>query len=127
MRPAQGFSTRELKVATSDGQVFRLLEAFTYTRRDGRVITVPVGCESNGASTPRLLWRAIPPFGKYWKAAFLHDHLYECGEWDKDFCDATFLEAMEWLDVPRIEAHTIYEGVHLLGWPAWAECREARA
>ena len=120
----QGFSTERIKVETSDGRVFSLLEAFSYTRKDGQVVEVPVGSESNGASTPRLLWRVFPPFGRYWKAAFLHDHLYERGEYEKTFCDETFMESMEWLGVPETVARTLYEGVHLLGWPAWKECRD---
>lgn len=121
-----GFSVTELKVETADGHIFRLFESFSYTRKDGTVIIVPIGTESNGASVPRLFWRVLPPFGCYWKAAFLHDYMYESGLYSKEFCDGTLLEAMEFLEVPDVEAHTIYEGVHLFGWPAYAACREAQ-
>lgn len=120
---SQGFSTEKLKVETADGRVFSLLESFTYTRKDGVVITVPAGSESNGASTPRLLWRILPPFGTYWKAAYLHDRLYESGDYDKDFCDETFLEAMESCGTAGAVATPIYQGVHVFGWPAWSDCR----
>lgn len=36
---------------------------------------VPVGFETNGASIPRFLWAIFPPFGRYARAAVLHDYL----------------------------------------------------
>lgn len=121
----QGFSVGKFKVETSDGRNFTLLEAFTYTRANGDVITVPAGTTSDGASTPRLLWREIPPFGTYWPAAFLHDYLYRDTEHDKAYCDATLLEAMQFLGVSEFEAKTIYDGVHLFGWSSFEGDRKA--
>jgi len=120
------FSSDTLKVETSDGRNFTLLEPFTFTRRAGGVISVPAGTKSDGASTPRGMWQALPPFGPYWKAAYLHDYLYRDSQYDKDYCDSVFLEAMEVLGVDTIEAHTIYEGVHLFGWSSFREDREAK-
>lgn len=119
------FSTDTLKVETADGLNMVLLESFTYTRSDGKTITVPVGTTSDGASTPNIIWPTFPPFGLYWKAAFLHDYLYRDTGEEKEFCDDTFLEAMESLGVSGIVAHTMYEGVSLLGWHAFSEDREA--
>jgi hypothetical protein len=36
---------------------------------------VPIGFWTDGASIPRALWALFPPFGRYAKAAVLHDHL----------------------------------------------------
>ena len=121
-----GFSSEKLRVETGDGENFSLFESFTYTKKDGTIITVPVGTTSDGASTPRIMWRVIPPFGKYWKAAFLHDYLYRDSNFPKDFCDSVVLEAMEELGVTEAEAHTIYEGVHLFGFSAFNEDRDKR-
>ena len=44
-----------------------------YVTRDGRVVTIPAGTRSDLASTPRLMWFAIPPTGAYEDAAFVHD------------------------------------------------------
>ena len=118
------FSTDTLRVETADGQHFVLLEGFTFTRDDGCVITVPPGSASDGASTPRPLWIHLPPFGKYWMAAFLHDHLYRDTDLPKDYCDDTFLQAMRCLGVDEITATTIYEGVHIGGWSAYRDDRE---
>lgn len=118
------FSTDKLKVETADGQNVTLLEPFTYTRRDGCIITVPPGTTSDGASTPPAMWAALPPFGHYWKAAILHDYLYRDSGLDKDYCDETFLEAMESLNVSEVEQQTLYQGVHLFGQEAFDEDRE---
>jgi hypothetical protein len=110
-----GFSVTELKVSSSDGHNFVLLEAFTYTTKDGTVIEVPVGTTSDGASTPKTLWSTIPPFGTYWMAAYLHDYLYRNSKYPKNFCDNVLYEAMCTLMVPAYEAKVIYEGVALAG------------
>jgi hypothetical protein len=111
----QGFSTIKLKVETSDGHNFTLIEDYTYERKDGCVITVPAGTASDGASVPRFLWREIPPFGSYFKSAFLHDFLYRETGVMKDYADETLLEAMLYDGVPEVEARLIYEAVEHFG------------
>jgi hypothetical protein len=120
------FSTETLTVSTSDGWHFVLLEPFTYTALDGRVITVPVGTTSDGASTPREIWNFIPPFGTYWKAAFLHDYLYRDTQLPKVRCDDLLKEAMECLNVDPVEVKTIYEGVNLGGQCSFNQDRAAQ-
>jgi hypothetical protein len=119
------FSIEKLKVETADGQNMTLLEAFTYTRKDGCVITVPKGSTSDGASTPPPMWGSLPPFGTYWKAAFLHDYLYRSSGAPKEFCDQTFLEAMETLGVDEVTRQMLYRGVAVFGWRAFKEDQEA--
>ena len=109
------FNTDVLKVQTSDGRNFVLLESFSYITQAGLLIVVPIGATSDGASTPPELWPTIPPFGKYWMAAFLHDYLYRCTQYPKILCDTIFKEAMISLGVSSLEADTIYEGVNLFG------------
>ncbi len=121
-----GFSVSEIECKTSDGRNIVVTVPFTYTRRDGGTIVVPVGTMSDGASTPAALWPTLPPFGAYWLAAVLHDYLYRYSNFDKAYCDETLLEAMEVLGVSEIVAHTIYEGVHLGGWMAFNEDRKSR-
>lgn len=109
------FSCTELTVQTSDGRNFVLLEPFSYVTSAGVTINVPAGATSDGASTPPELWPTIPPFGKYWMAAFLHDYLYRCTQLPKAECDSIFKDAMLNLGVTVLEAITIYEGVNLFG------------
>lgn len=41
----------------------------------GRVIEVPAGFVTDGASVPRLLWPLFPSWGRYSRAAVIHDYL----------------------------------------------------
>lgn len=107
--PVTGF-----QVYTEDGRNFVLLKDYVYERRDGCIIPLPTGSESDGASTPPFLWPTLPPFGLYFKAAYLHDICYRTGK-PKDFADETLLDAMDFLNVPEIEAKVIYEGVRIGG------------
>lgn len=118
------FSTDKLQVETADGHNITLLEKFTFTRKDGCVVTVPAGATSDGASTPAAMWPTLPPFGAYWRAAVLHDYLYRNSGAPKAFCDETFLEAMEVLGVDEPVRQTLYEGVHLFGGDAYSEDQE---
>jgi hypothetical protein len=118
-----------LKVETADGWHFRLLEPFEYVTAVGGPlarIVVPAGTESDGASTPQAIWNLIPPFGAYWRAAFLHDYLYRDTSATREFADAVFLEAMENLGVDALTRKTIYEAVRAAGQAAFDGDRQAR-
>jgi len=117
------FSINALDVRTSDGHNVVVLRPFTFTRKDGTVITVPAGTTSDGASTPYIIWNTLPPFGKYWMAAVLHDYLYRDSKFEKDFCDDTLAEAMDVLGVGYLDHFAIYEGVSLCGWHAFNDDR----
>lgn len=42
----------------------------------GRVIEVPAGFVTDGASVPRPLWWLLPTWGRYSRAAVVHDYCY---------------------------------------------------
>ena len=131
-----------LQVKSSDGRHFTLTAPLDYITRDGRRFRAPIGSKSDGCSTPPEIWNAmgvawLPPFGKYWPAAFFHDGAYQnwlllvnadgiCRQADltKDQADDLFAEIMEVLNVKFFERSAIYEGVHLCGWRAFREDRE---
>ncbi len=119
-----GFSKTTLRVETSDGRYFTLLEPLVYTSDAGEVITAPAGTKTDGASTPPELWPLIPPFGTYWLAAVLHDFLYRIDKRPKVECDKLLLEAMLSLSVEKALRDAIYEGVVLGGLPSFAEDRK---
>jgi len=139
-----------LAVKSSDGRHFELLCSFDYVAGDGRRFRAPIGATSDGASTPPELWSLmgeqwLAPFGTYWPAVFIHDGGYQ--NWlqlvdhsdnispanispanlTKDQADELCKEIMEVLNVKIGERSAIYEGVHLLGWRAFREDREAAA
>lgn len=110
------FKVDRFNVSTNDGRNFILLEAVDYfSPLLNTTITIPTGCTSDGASTPAIIWFKIPPFGLYWKAAYLHDYLYRFSQYPKDVCDNILKEAMLGLGVDDIVVKEIYDGVTLGG------------
>lgn len=106
------FTSAEFKVSTADGRLFTLLEPVYYIRPStGETIVIPSGATSDGASTPREIWGILPPFGLYWRAAFLHDYLYRNTGRNKSDCDLIFKEAMIECLVPILIATAMYEAV----------------
>lgn len=132
-----GFSTTDFKTSSPDGRNFVLLESVIYVTKAGVAYQIPVGATSDGASTPPLLWPTIPPFGSYWKAAFLHDAAYrnslqvlQDNQWlkarlTKDVCDNLLLEAMDALGTHTITKEEIYKGVVLCGTSSFDADRKA--
>lgn len=121
-----GFAKTTLDVRTSNGRDVTLLEPLVYTAKSGEVITAPVGTVSDGASTPRVIWQVIPPFGPYWMATVLHDYLYRLTKQPRDYCDNMLMEAMESLGVEFLLREAIYEGVHLGGEVAFNDDRRVK-
>lgn len=122
-----GFAKTTLAVTSSDGRNFTLLEDLVYVSLAGVTHTVPAGSKTDGASTPAYLWAEIPPFGRYWLAAVLHDWAYRYSDLAKQECDWLLKEAMLDLGVGPVMAGVIYEGVHLEGQASFDEDRKARA
>jgi len=131
-----GFRNLPAWVSTWDGRNFVFLDDLLYNSKAGVQLRIPSGAETDGASTPRGSWNALPPFGTYWPAAALHDAAYRNtlqilnsqGSWvvaalDKVTCDSLLREAMEWLQVPSGDIFAIFEGVHEFGQASFDEDR----
>ena len=133
------FQNLPFKVATLDGRTFVLLADVYFLSADGTRYLLPLGATSDGASTPREGWPLLPPFGRYWPAAYLHDCAYRntlcvlnnrVQSWlpaslPREKCDALFKEAMQSLGVNNLEMETIYEAVALAGESSFAADRSA--
>lgn len=62
------------------GEYWRGLDGFRYClhyKNSNIYVDVPAGVLSDGATTPRMLWSIIPPWGPYAQAVILHDRLCE--------------------------------------------------
>ena len=89
----------------------------------GRRIVVPRGFQTDGASIPRPLWALLPAWGRYSRAAVVHDHLYACLRQGtphqeaptRRAADAVFLEAMRVCGVSRPIAWLMWAAVRLFG------------
>lgn len=115
--------TTPLRVTPVDGEdnLWELLEEFVYelgAKGSGVRVVCPKGERTDFASIPRIFWSILPPWGKYGKAAVVHDHLCvkKCYLDVNDNLiyvtraqgDAIFLEAMEVLKVPKLTRYTMY-------------------
>lgn len=78
-------------------------------------INVPIGFRTDLASTPRIFWNIFPPFGKYEKAAVVHDYLYHFGIGTRKDADKKFLEGMKLLKVPFWKRRMMYSAVRMFG------------
>lgn len=105
-----------------DGRTWKLVRSFTYhvgNRYSRDVIRVPVGFTTDFASTPPCIWPLFPPWGKYGKAAVVHDYLYWVKLKTRKEADDIFREAMVILGVSRMKVFLMYWAVRLFGWIAW--------
>lgn len=138
-----------LRLEYIDGRFWEVLEPFEYRlgAPDGvERVVIPAGFLTDFASIPRALWPALPPTGKYGKAAVVHDWLYQRREIrqspsyespaghivlkpvvtrlvNRGQADAIFNEAMAVLEVRRTQRWTIFSGVRVGGWVAWNNYR----
>jgi len=131
------FSNLPLRSDSLDGHNIVLARDLFYYAADGTLFVMPAGATSDGASTPPEVWPLIPPFGKYWLAAVLHDGAYRDtllraigsgfirATLPKADCDALLAEAMEVLGVGMVERQTIYDAVVLAGTSSFTADRAA--
>lgn len=130
-----GFESHSIFVLTTDGRNFKVTKPLSYFAKNGKEYVIPYGADTDGASTPSILWQFLPPFGKYWLAAVLHDCCYKGSllikdgdnlikaNLSKEDSDNLLKEAMISLGVDSKTVETIYEGVHIGGWKAFKEDR----
>lgn len=110
----------KVEIPTVDGCRVILDSEFDYhfgSEDSNFVIQVPSGFQTDLASTPFFAWSlGFPKWGRYSKAAVVHDFLYQSKLVSRATADAIFKEAMLVLNVPKWKANIIYSAVRLLGW-----------
>lgn len=89
-----------------------------------RRIIVPSGYYTDGASVPRYLWGILPTWGRYSRAAVVHDYL--CSRLNKGVphpfvrtrheADRIFLEAMGACGVNILVRYLMWGAVRLAAW-----------
>ena len=108
-----------------DGRHRRLIEDWIVVVH-GQPTLIPAGFITDCASVPRGLWNILPPFGKYTKAAVLHDWLYQFGTFTRAEADWIFYEAMGTLGVSWWKQGVMYAGVRVGAWSAWNQYQTKR-
>lgn len=123
--PFIGVNSEGILNRSYDGLNHTIKETVQYlTDCTGEMLIIDAGSTSDGASTPCFIWSIVPPFGKHWLAAVLHDYLYRFTKRKKEFCDQVFHEAMLSCGVSKVEAWTMYEAVSHFGHGAFSEDRK---
>lgn len=105
-----------------DGRKWKLFRSFTYhvgSKYNKSVIKVPVGFVTDFASIPWVFWTFLPSWGKYGKAAVLHDYLYQTHNVSRHMADVIFYEAMLVGGTAKWKAKVMYSAVRSWGWLAW--------
>ena len=112
----------------ADSHDWVLVEDMTYQiGQSGLSITVPEGFVTDFASIPQPLWSfGLSPYGRYSKAAIIHDYLYWAQGCTKEQADNILAIAMKESGVGGGTVTTIYEGVHLGGKSSWESNRKER-
>jgi hypothetical protein len=110
--------TTPLIVQPISARQWKLIEPFEYhvgSEDSQEVIRVPVDFITDFASVPRLFWSILPPWGKYGKAAVIHDYCYRNGLYPRKRCDEIFLEGMTVLRVAAWKRYPMYYAVMVFG------------
>ena len=124
------FKTDLIVVPLADGKRWRLHEGFTYrcrtpggTRGDWITVTVPTGFVTDFASVPKIFQSILPAWGKYGKAAVVHDYLYQATgihHWlTRKMADDIFYGAMVASGTKPWKAKVMYWAVRLFGRYSW--------
>jgi hypothetical protein len=126
MPPYKLKKTKKIKISvhreTERGDVYTLLEPITIVWRD-RVLEIPAGAQSDGASVPYIFQRLVFP-GSHPKAlrgAFAHDYIYRVqpSGWTRAEGDAMFRDILidDGMSIRR--SLFAWGGVRIGGWSAW--------
>lgn len=108
------FDKAVVQVEQVDDKNWKVLEGFRYEGKL-RPFDVEVGQSTDFASVPRLFVWFLPRYGRWTKAAILHDHLWrnEVGKGEIAYIDADglFRRAMRELDVPFLKRWIMWGAV----------------
>jgi Protein of unknown function (DUF1353) len=128
------FVNQHLKVSSSDGRNFTLLEPLEYIAIDETHYQAITLTQTDGCSTPPALWIHFPPFGKYWFSAILHDAAYRStlskqlpdGSWlriqlTESEADNLINEAMQSQGVNDADRLIIFNALKAFGATAYSE------
>lgn len=126
------FATPLIVSPLPDGRRWKLFHPFTYKLNSafGKIdVTVPAGFVTDFASIPWVFWSWLPSWGKYGKAAVVHDYLYQkhgVGAsksiiliFNRKQVDGVFLAAMLESGTKPWKARMMFVAVRLFGRRSW--------
>ena len=125
-----GFYSTQVDLRTENGLDDTLLSPLDFKSRSGITYRAPVGTTTDGVSTPRFLWRIIPPNGDAdFLPAVIHDAAYRnqlliycrvTGQYSRANLtqfqsDRLLAEALQANGVGVIKRNVIYYALRLFG------------
>ena len=114
----------DIHTETERGDVLTTMEELVVGFAD-KLLIVPPGFESDGASVPRLFWRIVcPPVDPHAvRAGFVHDFIYRNHPkgWTRKDADTMFLGYLILDGMPVSRALLAYWGVRIGGGRAWKQ------
>lgn len=93
---------------------WEVAQDFAVQTKHGTIV-VPKGFPTDLASTPRLSWIILPPFGRYTQASVVHDYLYSLPMYDRKTADQIFYELMIKFKTYKWKATIMYYAVRIFG------------
>jgi len=118
------FTTPLIVSPMPDGKTWKLYRSFQYhigSKYSLDSINIPAGFITDFASIPRIFRVILPQWGKYGKAAVVHDYLYQHHDTHntRKFADQIFHDAMIVSGTKMWKVKIMYWAVRLFGWLAW--------
>jgi hypothetical protein len=102
---------------------WQLLQPVVYKGKE-ELFTVPTDFQTDFASVPDIFVWLIPRYGRYTKAAILHDFLCDTKPINRSDADGLFRRAMRELDVPFLRRWLMWAAVRIGAGLSYANWRE---
>lgn len=90
---------------------WELLAPIVFVSKTGYFAIIEKGFTTDLASVPRIFWPVIPPFGRYARAAVLHDYLLQENWVSIETANEMFFEALDVLNTNKTTGFLIKTGV----------------
>lgn len=116
------FTSTLIVTPMPDGRKWKLWKEFSYhigSEYSADYVHVPAGFVTDFASVPFVFWAILPRWGRYGKAAILHDWLYHYHIRTRKEADCIFYEAMLVNGTKKWKAKVMYWAVRIAGWLSW--------
>lgn len=114
------FLTDLVTKTIDDGREILVQPLLFYSKSLKRIITVPIGFVTDGASVPRLPIAYLACGGRAKRAACVHDYLYQTnGTRTRRQSDIVFWEGMKVDGLPLWIREIMYAGVRFGGVSSW--------
>jgi len=93
-----------------NGREVQLIEPIIFDL-GGAPVEIPAGFRTDFASSPKIVWAWIPPWGKYSRAAVIHDFLIRNKIVSRGEADDLFLDHLVEAGVSKLKRNVMWAAV----------------